>query len=247
MLPMPGSLRPEGRARLLSRPFPERVDRGQCRASTPKTPPRSSWRRSPLAGGGGSVLCTDQFLRSYPSPARERGRDGQGLREHVPGRQHRPGQRDGPVVRPHGPECLRRVLDAAFTKPFGIMPFLRPAPACGGPLHPARPALPEWKAREFNFNTRFIALAGEINRKMPEFVREKAHRVLNQLGVAPAWAKLLILGVSYKRRPRRRPRVSRHRGHQAPARSRLGPRLPRPICARFLGARRRHGEHALDR
>ena len=90
------------------------------------------------------------------------------------------------------------VLDAAFTKPFGIMPFY-PGPGVGGHCIPLDPHYLEWKAREFNFNTRFIALAGEINRKMPEFVREKAHRVLNQLGIAPAWAKLLILGVSYKR------------------------------------------------
>ncbi|HTL11039.1 MAG TPA: UDP binding domain-containing protein, partial [Bdellovibrionota bacterium] len=48
------------------------------------------------------------------------------------------------------------------------------------------------------FETRFIALAGEINRKMPEFVREKAWRSLNRLGVAPSRSKVLALGVSYK-------------------------------------------------
>jgi nucleotide sugar dehydrogenase len=90
------------------------------------------------------------------------------------------------------------VLDAAFTKPFGIMPFY-PGPGVGGHCIPLDPHYLEWKAREFNFNTRFIALAGEINRKMPEFVREKARRVLNQLGVAPSRSKLLLMGVSYKR------------------------------------------------
>src|SRR5262249_5633975 len=55
------------------------------------------------------------------------------------------------------------------------------------------------KAREFNFNTRFVALAGEINRRMPEYVREKTHRVLNHLGVAPSRSKILVLGVSYKK------------------------------------------------
>jgi nucleotide sugar dehydrogenase len=90
------------------------------------------------------------------------------------------------------------VLDAAFTKPFGIMPFY-PGPGVGGHCIPLDPHYLEWKAREFNFNTRFIALAGEINRKMPEFVREKTHRVLNQLGVAPSRARILLLGVSYKR------------------------------------------------
>jgi nucleotide sugar dehydrogenase len=90
------------------------------------------------------------------------------------------------------------VLDAAFTKPFGIMPFY-PGPGVGGHCIPLDPHYLEWKAREFNFNTRFIGLAGEINRRMPEFVREKAHRVLNRLGVAPSRAKVLCLGVSYKR------------------------------------------------
>jgi len=90
------------------------------------------------------------------------------------------------------------VLDAAFTKPFGIMPFY-PGPGVGGHCIPLDPHYLEWKAREFNFNTRFIALAGEINRSMPRFVREKAHRVLNSLGVAPSRAKILLLGVSYKR------------------------------------------------
>jgi UDP-N-acetyl-D-glucosamine dehydrogenase len=90
------------------------------------------------------------------------------------------------------------VLDAAFTKPFGIMPFY-PGPGVGGHCIPLDPHYLEWKAREYNFNTRFIALAGEINRKMPEFVRDKAHRVLNMLGVSPSKSKILLLGVSYKR------------------------------------------------
>lgn len=90
------------------------------------------------------------------------------------------------------------VLDAANTKPFGIMPFY-PGPGVGGHCIPIDPHYLEWKAKELNFNTHFIALAGEINRKMPEFVREKAWRLLNQLGVAPSKAKILILGVAYKR------------------------------------------------
>jgi UDP-N-acetyl-D-glucosamine dehydrogenase len=90
------------------------------------------------------------------------------------------------------------VLDAAFTKPFGIMPFY-PGPGVGGHCIPLDPHYLEWKAREYNFNTRFIALAGEINRRMPEFVREKALRVLNALGVALSRAKILVLGVSYKK------------------------------------------------
>jgi nucleotide sugar dehydrogenase len=90
------------------------------------------------------------------------------------------------------------ILDAAFTKPFGIMPFY-PGPGVGGHCIPLDPHYLEWKAKEFNFNTHFIALAGEINRRMPEFVREKAIRLLNQLGVAPSKSKILALGVSYKK------------------------------------------------
>lgn len=90
------------------------------------------------------------------------------------------------------------VLDAAFTKPFGIMPFY-PGPGVGGHCIPIDPHYLEWKARELNFNTRFIALAGEINRHMPEFVREKAIRVMNHLAVVPRNAHVLVLGVAYKR------------------------------------------------
>jgi UDP-N-acetyl-D-glucosamine dehydrogenase len=90
------------------------------------------------------------------------------------------------------------VLDAAFTKPFGIMPFY-PGPGVGGHCIPLDPHYLEWKAREFNFNTRFISLAGEINRRMPEFVRDKACRILNQRGVALSRARILVLGVAYKK------------------------------------------------
>src|SRR5215210_4152588 len=90
------------------------------------------------------------------------------------------------------------VLEAAFTKPFGIMPFY-PGPGVGGHCIPLDPHYLEWKAREFNFSTHFIALAGEINRKMPEFVRQKAARELNRCGKAVSRSKVLALGVSYKR------------------------------------------------
>lgn len=90
------------------------------------------------------------------------------------------------------------VLDAAFTKPFGIMPFY-PGPGVGGHCIPIDPHYLEWKAKEVNFNTRFISLAGEINRFVPEFVRQKAHRCLNTLGVSPSTAKILLLGIAYKR------------------------------------------------
>lgn len=90
------------------------------------------------------------------------------------------------------------VLDAAFTKPFGIMPFY-PGPGVGGHCIPIDPHYLEWKAREFNFTTRFIGLAGEVNRRMPEFVREKTLRVLNIIGKAPSESNVLMLGVAYKK------------------------------------------------
>lgn len=90
------------------------------------------------------------------------------------------------------------VLDAAFTKPFGIMPFY-PGPGVGGHCIPIDPHYLEWKAREFNFNTHFIGLAGEINRKMPEFVVEKAFRLLVEAGIPIKGAKVLVLGVAYKK------------------------------------------------
>lgn len=90
------------------------------------------------------------------------------------------------------------VLEAAFTKPFGIMPFY-PGPGVGGHCIPVDPHYLEWKARELNFDTHFIALAGEINRKMPEFVKQKALRVLNRTGVAASRASVLVLGVAYKK------------------------------------------------
>ena len=90
------------------------------------------------------------------------------------------------------------ILDSAFTKPFGIMPFY-PGPGVGGHCIPLDPHYLEWKAREFNFNTRFIALAGEINRHMPEFVVEKAMRLLSDRGMGLKSAKILVLGVAYKK------------------------------------------------
>ncbi len=89
------------------------------------------------------------------------------------------------------------VLDAAFTKPFGIMPFY-PGPGVGGHCIPLDPHYLEWKAREYGFRTRFIGLAGEINRSMPYFVRDKAYRLLNRMGLAPSQSRVLILGLAYK-------------------------------------------------
>ena len=90
------------------------------------------------------------------------------------------------------------VLDAAFTKPFGIMPFY-PGPGVGGHCIPLDPHYLEWKAREFGFETRFITLASEINRHMPDFAVNKLGRLLNERGKAIKGSRILQLGMAYKR------------------------------------------------
>ncbi len=90
------------------------------------------------------------------------------------------------------------VLDAAATKPFGIMRF-DPGPGVGGHCIPLDPFYLAWKAREYDFHTRFIELAGEINHGMPYFVREKVMNALNKTGKALRGADIMVLGVAYKK------------------------------------------------
>ncbi len=93
---------------------------------------------------------------------------------------------------------LWQVIDAAKTKPFGFMPFY-PGPGLGGHCIPIDPFYLTWKAREFEFNTRFIELAGEINWQMPHHVVDRTMEALNQQGKALKGAKVLILGLAYKK------------------------------------------------
>lgn len=90
------------------------------------------------------------------------------------------------------------VMDAAATKPFGIMRF-NPGPGVGGHCIPLDPFYLAWKARQYDFHTRFIELAGEINNLMPYFVREKLMRTLNSRGRALKGSKVFMLGVAYKK------------------------------------------------
>ena len=100
--------------------------------------------------------------------------------------------------------CLRmdidihEVIDAAKTKPFGFQAFY-PGPGLGGHCIPIDPFYLSWKAREFDFRTRFIELAGEVNTAMPYFVIEQMAAALNERGKAFKGAKVLVLGVAYKR------------------------------------------------
>ncbi|MEP2612602.1 nucleotide sugar dehydrogenase [Marinobacter alexandrii] len=90
------------------------------------------------------------------------------------------------------------VIDAAATKPFGFTPYY-PGPGLGGHCIPIDPFYLTWKAREFGLQTRFIELAGEVNRVMPDFVMSKLVSALNQRGKAVKGAKVMVLGIAYKK------------------------------------------------
>ncbi len=90
------------------------------------------------------------------------------------------------------------VIDAAATKPFGFMPFY-PGPGLGGHCIPIDPFYLTWKAREYQFSTRFIELAGEINTGMPHYVVMRLIDALNDRGQALKGARVLVLGLAYKR------------------------------------------------
>lgn len=90
------------------------------------------------------------------------------------------------------------VLEAAGTKPYGFMKFT-PGPGVGGHCIPVDPFYLTWKAREYEFNTRFIELAGEINLQMPRFVRELTVQALNRHKKSLNGSKILLLGVAYKK------------------------------------------------
>jgi UDP-N-acetyl-D-glucosamine dehydrogenase len=89
------------------------------------------------------------------------------------------------------------VIEAAKTKPFGFMPFY-PGPGLGGHCIPIDPFYLTWKAREFDHNTRFIELAGEINTSMPAHVLERLGEALNSARKPLNGSRVLILGLAYK-------------------------------------------------
>jgi len=90
------------------------------------------------------------------------------------------------------------VIEAASTKPFGFSPFY-PGPGMGGHCIPIDPFYLSWKAREYDFTTRFILLAGEINVHVPYYVVAKIQDALNGRGKSIKGAKILVLGVAYKK------------------------------------------------
>src|SRR3989441_3518611 len=90
------------------------------------------------------------------------------------------------------------VIDAASTKPFGFTPFY-PGPGLGGHCIPIDPFYLSWKAKEYDFSTRFIQLAGEVNTAIPHYVVEQIGSALNDHSKSIRGAKILILGVAYKK------------------------------------------------
>ncbi len=90
------------------------------------------------------------------------------------------------------------VIEAAATKPFGFMKFT-PGPGLGGHCIPVDPHYLAWKMRTLDYRTRFIELASEINSEMPEFVVGKVRAALNARKKAVNGARILVLGVAYKR------------------------------------------------
>ena len=90
------------------------------------------------------------------------------------------------------------VIEAAKTKPYGFMPFY-PSPKVGGHCIPLDPFYLSYKAKEYNFWTRFIEMAGEVNEQMPHYVMAKVIWVLNLKGKPVRGSKILVWGVSYKK------------------------------------------------
>lgn len=90
------------------------------------------------------------------------------------------------------------VIDAAKTKPYGFMAFY-PGPGLGGHCIPLDPFYLTWKAREYDYHTKLIETAGEINDYMPQFVAENAMELLNEHKKSMNGSKILLMGVAYKK------------------------------------------------
>ena len=100
--------------------------------------------------------------------------------------------------------CMRmgidifEVIDAAKTKPFGFQPFY-PGPGLGGHCIPIDPFYLSWKAKQFDFHTRFIELAGQVNVAMPYFIVENVAAAMNRQSLALNGSRILVLGLAYKK------------------------------------------------
>ena len=93
---------------------------------------------------------------------------------------------------------LFEVINAAATKPFGYTPFF-PGPGLGGHCIPIDPFYLAWKAREYDFDARFIQLAGEVNISMPGYVVDRTAEALSKTGKELRGSRILVLGIAYKK------------------------------------------------
>lgn len=90
------------------------------------------------------------------------------------------------------------VIEAAKTKPFGFMAFY-PGPGLGGHCIPLDPFYLSWKANQYDFSTRFIELAGQINDRMPDYVVQESMELLNKQGRALNGSQVMLIGIAYKK------------------------------------------------
>ena len=120
------------------------------------------------------------------------------------------------------------VVDAAATKPYGFMSF-KPGPGMGGHCLPVDPFYLAWRAREFDMQTEFVELAGEVNQAMPYFCVERISRALNDHSKAVRGVAHRDLRRLLQARRRRPARVARPAHHAHPARPRRRAQLPRRL------------------
>ena len=111
------------------------------------------------------------------------------------------------------------IVGAAATKPYGFMPF-KPGPGLGGHCLPIDPFYLSWKAREYDFPTEFIELAGKVNQHMPYYCAERVARALNDAAKPVSGSTVLILGRVVQGQRRRCPRVARVEADRTAARQR---------------------------
>ena len=123
------------------------------------------------------------------------------------------------------------VADAAATKPFGFMRFT-PGPGLGGHCIPLDPFYLSWRARQFDFHTEFIELAGKVNQNMPYFCREKVGRALNGQSKPLRGSAGARRRRGLQARHRRHARVAGAEADRAAARRGLRGQLPRPVRRR---------------
>jgi UDP-N-acetyl-D-glucosamine dehydrogenase len=203
----PGTTDEELKPRIESRGFKVGEDYYLCFSPEREDPgnPNFVTRTIPKICGG----CTQACLQAGPGALRPGDRQGrfreldprrgndQAAREHPPLGEHRPRQRDEDHLRSHGHRRARgdpRRGDQAVR-----LRALLAGPGSRRALHSDRSLLPHLEAREYGLHTRFIELAGEINRTMPEWVIGKVMEALNQRGKALKGSRVLVLGIAYKK------------------------------------------------